>query len=113
VSAQVSELGMTFAQKSVEGKSNEIPAVQELWEELDIIVAEAFNCQKKTAASVIFQGADYVLNVKDNHHYLKRDIADYVEDVSLRRTMEKAVQTEEKNMGRIEKRSAVVTDKSD
>lgn len=30
VSAQISELGMTFAQKSVDGKSNEISAVQEL-----------------------------------------------------------------------------------
>ena len=30
VSAYASELGVTLAQKSVEGKSNEIPAVQEL-----------------------------------------------------------------------------------
>ena len=28
ISAQVSELGITFASKSVEGNSNEIPAVQ-------------------------------------------------------------------------------------
>ena len=53
VSAQVSELGMTFAQKGVESKSNEIPAVQALLEELDIggciIVADALNCQKDTA----------------------------------------------------------------
>lgn len=56
VSAQVTELGMTFAQKSVEGKSNEIPAVQELLEELDIggciIVADVLNCQKNTAKAV-------------------------------------------------------------
>ena len=30
VSAQISELGITFASKSVDGKSNEIPAVQQL-----------------------------------------------------------------------------------
>ncbi len=36
ISAQLSELGITFASKSVEGKSNEIPAVQQLIGELDI-----------------------------------------------------------------------------
>ena len=36
VSAQISELGITFAQKTVSGKSNEIPAVQELVEQLEI-----------------------------------------------------------------------------
>ena len=33
VSAQLCELGITFGSKSVEGKSNEIPAVQELLRE--------------------------------------------------------------------------------
>ncbi len=36
VSAQISEPGMTFARRSVDGKSNEIPAVRNLLEELDI-----------------------------------------------------------------------------
>lgn len=115
VSAQVSELGMTFAQKSVESKSNEIPAVQKLLEELDIsgciIVADALNCQKNTAKAVISGGADYVLGVKDNHPYLKQDIADYVGDAALRGTMDMASQTE-KNRDRIEKRSAFVTEET-
>lgn len=70
--------------ESVEGKSNGLPAVQELLEELVIngciIVADALNCQKKTAASVISGGADYVLGVKDHHPCLKQDIASYVKD---------------------------------
>ncbi len=49
--------------KSVEGKSNEIPTVQELLEELDIsgciIVADALNCQKNTAKAILF---DCLLN---------------------------------------------------
>ena len=57
VSAQLSELGITFASKSVKGKSNEIPAVQELIKELDItgcmVVADALNCQKETAAVIV------------------------------------------------------------
>jgi len=47
VSAQISELGITFTQKSVDGKSNEIPSVQELLKHLKIdgciIVADALN----------------------------------------------------------------------
>ncbi len=113
VSAQVSELGMTFAQKSVEGRSNEIPAVQKLLEELDIsgciIVADALNCQKNTAEAAVSGGADYVLSVKDNQPCLKQDIADYVGDAVLRGTMDTASRTE-KNRDRIEKRSAFVTE---
>lgn len=62
VSAQISELGMTFAQKSVDGKSNEIPAVRELINQLEIhgciVVADAMNCQKKTARAIIAGSAD-------------------------------------------------------
>ena len=36
VSAQIGELALTLAQKTVEYKSNEIPAVQELIKELEI-----------------------------------------------------------------------------
>lgn len=113
VSAQISELGMTFAQKSVRSKSNEIPAVQELLEELDlngcIIVADALNCQKDTAKAAVSRGADYLLSVKDNQPSLKQDIADYIRDDALRKTMDTASQTE-KSRDRIEKRSAYITE---
>ncbi len=116
ISAQVSELGVTFAQKSVDGKSNEIPAVQELLDELEIsgcvVVADALNCQKKTAEAVIGRGADYLLDVKDNQASLKKDIEDYVQDGALRDRMD-AISKTEKNRGRIEKRTAYVTDDTD
>lgn len=114
VSAYISELGMTFGQKTVEGKSNEIPAVQELLKELNIkgciIVADALNCQKETAKAVIKSKADYLLCVKDNHSSLKTDIADYVQDKDIQKTMDKAVKTE-KNRDRNEKRTAYTTNK--
>ena len=51
VSAHIAELGITIGQKSVEGKSNEIPAVENLLNKLNIsgclIVADAMHCQKK------------------------------------------------------------------
>lgn len=116
VSAQVSELGITFTQKCTDSKSNEIPAVQELLEELDssgcIVVADALNCQKKTAAAITAGKGDYLLCAKDNQETLKNDIEEYVQDGTLRKDMETAV-TKEKNRGRIEKRTAYVTTDTD
>ena len=67
VSAYASEIGVTLAQKSVEGKSNEIPAVQDLIKTLEIsgcmVVADALNCQVETARAIIEARADYLLYV--------------------------------------------------
>lgn len=113
VSAQLCELGITLASKSVEGKSNEIPAVQELLKELEIsgcmIVADALNCQKKTAKTVVSGKGDYLFSVKSNQETLEANIADYVQDPGLRKTMDKSIQ-KEKNRGRIETRTAFATD---
>jgi predicted transposase YbfD/YdcC len=112
VSAQISELGLTFGQEAVEGKSNEIPAVQRLIKMLRlkgcVVVADALNCQKDTASAIIGQGADYLLNVKDNQPNLKKDIEDYVQDEQLRKTMETTTVCE-KNRERIEQRTAFAT----
>lgn len=112
VSAQISELGITFAQKSVDSKSNEIPAVQELLEQLEIcgcmVVADALNCQKKTAKKVIERKADYLLCVKENQETLKIEIEDYVQNQGLQDSMDKEMRRE-KNRSRLEKRTAFVT----
>lgn len=112
ISAHLSELGITLAQRSVDGKSNEIPAVQALLKELNIkgtvIVADALNCQKETAEIIIDGEADYLLSVKDNHPNLKSDIKDYIQDSDLQSTMETVVK-KEKNRGRIETRTAFIT----
>ena len=71
-----------MGQKAVDGKSNEIPAVRELLDLLDIegclVVADALNCQKETAQKIIENKGDYLLSVKDNQPTLKSEIADYV-----------------------------------
>lgn len=112
ISAQIAEMGLTLAQRSVDSKSNEIPAVQELLKELNIkgqmVVADALNCQKETAEIITKQKADYLLCVKENHHNLKKDIEDYVRDSMLRSTM-KSMSKVEKSHGRTEKRTAYVT----
>ena len=98
VSAQIAELGITIGQLAVEGKTNEIPTVRALLEMLDVqgclVVADALNCQRKTAEAVIRKGADYLFSVKDNQENLKDDIKDWVQDEDLRGTMDTATKTE-------------------
>ena len=112
VSGHFAELGITLGQKAVSDKSNEIPAVRELIELLDVkgcmVVADALNCQIKTTETIIERGGDYLLSVKGNQSNLETEIKDFVEDESLRKTMNKAVRVE-KNRERIEKRIAYVT----
>ena len=109
ISAQLAELGLTVGQRAVEGKSNEIPAMRELLELLNIegclIVADALHCQKETAQKVIEGGGDYLFSVKDNQRTLKEAIEDYVQDEHLRKTMDTQT-TVEKTSGRIERRTA-------
>jgi len=109
VSAQLAELGLTIGQQTVKDKSNEIPAMRELLEMLEIngclVVADALHCQKETAKAIIEKKADYLLNVKDNQGALKQDIEEYVQDDFLRKTMD-TYTTCEKNSGRVERRTA-------
>lgn len=113
ISAQIAELGLTFAQKSVNDKSNEIPAVQELLKELKLggclVVADAMHGQKDTAKAIIESNGDYLLSLKDNQPETKNGIKEYVEDDDLRQAMSCAVK-KEKNRDRYEKRTAYVTD---
>jgi len=116
VSAHVAELGITIGQQTVDEKSNEIPAVRELIGLLNIegcmVVADALHCQKDTAKAVVDAGADYLLSAKDNQPTLKQNIEDYVQDESLRKTMDTA-STLEQNSGRIERRIAFTTNDID
>jgi predicted transposase YbfD/YdcC len=112
VSAHLAELGITFGQYTVDGKSNEIPAMRELLELLDVegcmVVADAMHCQKETAKTIIAGKADYLLNVKNNQQTLKEEIEDYVQDETLRMEMDTFF-TYEKQRGRIERRVAFST----
>lgn len=112
VSAQVSELGITLASKSVDEKSNEIPAVQELIEELNIegclVTADALNCQRDTAKAIAKKNADYLLHAKANQPELMKDISEYFEVKSLWEDVS-TKKTKEKNRDRIETRTAFTT----
>jgi len=98
VSAQIAELGITIGQLAVEGKTNEIPTVRALLKMLDVqgclVVADALNCQRKTAETVIRKGAEYLFSVKDNQEILKDDIETYIQDKEFRAKMDTATKTE-------------------
>lgn len=78
VSAYASENRLCLGQKIVDQKSNEITAIPELLELLElkgcIITIDAMGCQKKIAQDIIKKDADYLLMVKDNQKELKQQV---------------------------------------
>jgi predicted transposase YbfD/YdcC len=110
VSAYVAELGLTIGQQTVDDKSNEIPAMRDLIELLDVsgamVVADALHCQKKTAKAIVDAGADYILNVKGNQNALKEAIEEHFCEFDP--NFIEVAKTNEVNRDRIEERTAFV-----
>jgi predicted transposase YbfD/YdcC len=115
VNAFAVENHVTLGQMATDAKSNEITAIPELLQLLDleraVVTIDAMGCQKEIAAAIVDQGGEYVLAVKENQPHLHEDIA---------RAFEKALdegepgvdftecQTEEIRSGREETRSCCV-----
>ena len=74
VSAFVSEYQLTLGEVTVDEKSNEITAVPELLDLLDldetIVTADAMSCQKAIVEKIISKNADYVIGLKSNQRSL-------------------------------------------
>lgn len=104
VSAWVAENQITLGQLETSEKSNEITAIPELLETLDIagstVTIDAMGCQKQIAEKICEKGADYILGLKANQPTLLEEVKLYftTETVSV------TAQTLEKDHGRIEKR---------
>lgn len=108
--------GISLLQKTVEDKTNEIPAVKELIEMLDvkgmIITADAMHCQKETAKAIVENGGDYVLQLKSNQKNFYEDVYamfdDKYIDESDKRCEYEIYKVQEKGHGRIETRTCYV-----
>src|SRR6218665_728725 len=78
VSAWSSTVALTLGQVRTADKSNEITAIPELLQALDIrgstITIDAMGCQHDIAEQIVRRGADYVLNVKGNQPNLAEAI---------------------------------------
>jgi predicted transposase YbfD/YdcC len=116
VSAWAAEHSLTLGQVATEEKSNEITAIPQLLELLDLkgalVTIDAMGCQKAIAARIVAGGGDYVLTVKDNQEHLREDIVDCLcaamDDAAAR---SETYAYEEKGHGRIERRwITVLTD---
>lgn len=82
VSAWVCGLKLCIGLKSVDDKSNEIPAVQQLIDLLDlagaVVTADAMHCQRDTADKIIAKEADYVLMAKGNQESLETELQEAI-----------------------------------
>lgn len=113
VSAWASENGFTLAQVRTDEKSNEITAIPELLELLDIsgalVSIDAAGCQKAIASQIVAGGSDYMLAVKDNQPRLFEDVKTLA-DAALEADLAglKLFATEEQSHGRSEFRSCFV-----
>jgi predicted transposase YbfD/YdcC len=80
VSAWASERGITLGQLATEEKSNEITAIPQLVEHLEvkgaIVTIDAAGCQKNIAATIVDGGGDYVLALKGNQEKLYTAVQD-------------------------------------
>lgn len=78
VSAWASKNGITLGQVKTEEKSNEITAIPELLNVLEIkgciVTIDAMGCQKKIAESIVDKDGDYVLALKGNQGTLSEDV---------------------------------------
>ncbi len=115
VSAWASEHGLALGQVATGQKSNEITAIPELIDRIDVkgavVTIDAIGCQKEIAGKIVAQKGDYVLAVKDNqpklHKAVREIFSDEREDELLRRP-HRQHQTREKGHGRRDQRHYVL-----
>ncbi len=115
VSAWATDHGLTLGQVAVDSKSNEITAIPELLNTLDlhdtIITLDALGCQKSNAAQIIDGGGDYTFAVKGNHPKLAALIEEAFLDAHEHGAVAsgfRSKSSQEKGHGRIEERSYCV-----
>lgn len=82
VSAWSTQHGISLGQLATEEKSNEITAIPELIELIDvkkaIVTIDAAGCQRAIASRIVEQGGDYVLALKRNQSSLYDNVCDWI-----------------------------------
>ena len=108
VSAYATQAGLVLGQCAVDGKSNEITAIPELLDMLNlrgaIVSVDAMGTQKGIAARIVDKGADYVLALKGNQTSLHEDATLFFADPVLTAGCARQEETDAGH-GRIEERS--------
>jgi predicted transposase YbfD/YdcC len=108
VSAYATEAGLVLTQRAVDEKSNEITAIPELLDMLNlkgaIVSIDAMGTQKEIARRIADKGADYVLALKGNQTSLHADAALFFGDPACAAKCAASAETDAGH-GRIEERS--------
>lgn len=112
VNAWASANGIVLGQRKTDVKSNEITAIPELLELLNvtgcIVTIDAMGCQTQIAQQIRDCKADYLLRVKDNQSHLKADIVEwfrYGDERGFEQMLMDFHRTTHKTSGRIEIRT--------
>ena len=111
ISAWANKTGIVLGQMRVDEKSNEIPAVPELLDLIEVencvFTSDAMSCQKKTAEKIISKHCDYVICLKGNQETLHEDVKFYFESALKQPQFHDFISSKpktEKGHGRIETR---------
>ena len=120
VSAWAADRGLTLGQVKVDGKSNEITAIPELLDLLDIegaiVTIDAMGTQTSIATKIIEGKGDYVLALKGNQSTLHDEVKNYFEQALVygeQGSEFEFVKESNSGHGRQEVRRIYVTDKID
>lgn len=109
VSAFASEANIVLGQMKVSEKSNEITAIPELLNWLDvrgaIVTIDAMGCQKAITEKIVEKGGDYFIALKGNQETLFEDVKLHFEQpTAYAQKVMQTAETLDKGHGRIEVR---------
>jgi predicted transposase YbfD/YdcC len=113
VSAWAGQAGLTLGQVAVDAKSNEITAMPQLLELLDlrqkIVTTDAMGCQKEIVKVIVEGEGDYLLAAKENQPTLYAEIqAAFARTEGKRVAASRIDTTEDRGHGRHERRTVRV-----
>jgi predicted transposase YbfD/YdcC len=116
VSAWASRNALVLGQLKTEEKSNEITAIPQWLEVLELtgclVTLDAMGCQKKIATKIVEKGANYLLALKENHPTLYAAVEGYFDAANAQEFEGYSIEfaeTEDRNHGRLEYRRCWMT----
>jgi predicted transposase YbfD/YdcC len=112
VSAWAGQTGLTLGPVAVDAKSNEITALPQLLQLLDlrqkIVTTAAMGCHKEMARTIVDQEGDFILSVKENQPTLLAETQAAFDATPPSRSPQRTYTTETKDHGRHEQRTVRV-----
>jgi len=117
VSAWASDNNIVLGQVKTKEKSNEITAIPELIDIIDVkgavVSIDAAGCQKNIAKKIVDNGGDYLIALKGNQGNLHNDVSTFLESIQDNnvggKNIERFETKIEKGHGRIEKRRCLIS----